>query len=114
MPMLLLRHLQQYPNSDKPTRVTWRFAVAAFVLSGARIVRLNFCHFHLSGGALLRSLLTLVFLGISVSQTAFAQANAGANAATRYVEALQKGDFKTVIDLSYAYQTEMSQLKAQN
>ncbi len=56
----------------------------------------------------------LLLLAMSVSPSAFAQANAGSTVATRYIEALQKADFKTVIDLSYGYQGEVSQIKAQN
>jgi thiol-disulfide isomerase/thioredoxin len=33
---------------------------------------------------------------------------------TRYVTALQKHDFKTILDLTYAYQAEISQIRAQN
>lgn len=39
---------------------------------------------------------------------------AGGTVAARYIEAIQKGDFKTVIDLSYGYQAEVAQIKAQN
>jgi hypothetical protein len=39
---------------------------------------------------------------------------AGGTVAARYIEALQKGDFRTVIDLSYGYQAEVAQIKAQN
>jgi hypothetical protein len=56
----------------------------------------------------------LLFLTITVSPKILAQTNAGSATATRYIEALQKGDFRTVIDLSYGYQAEIAQIKAQN
>lgn len=56
----------------------------------------------------------LFFLTIAASSKILAQTNAGSAAATRYIEALQKGDFRTVIDLSYGYQAEIAQIKAQN
>lgn len=37
-----------------------------------------------------------------------------AGVATRYIEALQKRDFRTVIDLTYRYQQEVAQLQAGN
>ncbi len=84
--------------------------------SPACVVQSNFRHLRLLGecGVSLRSLVALVLLAMSVSSVAHAQANAGASAATRYIEALQKGDFKTVINLSYGYQGEVAQIKAQN
>ncbi len=56
----------------------------------------------------------LLSLAVLFPQILCAQANAGASVANRYIEALQKGDFKTVIDLSYGYQSEVNQINAQN
>ncbi len=64
--------------------------------------------------ASVRGVLALFLVTVYVASTAFAQANASGSVATRYIEALQKKDFKTVIDLSYGYQGEVSQIKAQN
>lgn len=83
--------------------------------SPARIVRSNFRRIALPRecGVSLRGFLTLLVV-LSFSPKAQTQSNAGGGAATRYIEALQKGDFKTIIDLSYGYQVEVSQIKAQN
>ena len=77
----------------------------------ARIVRSTFLTRR---GHAASQCLVLIVLALWSSADVRAQANAGASVATRYMEALQKGDFKTVIDLSYGYQSEVNQIKAQN
>lgn len=61
----------------------------------------------------------LVFLLTILSaygQQATAQGTAqpAANPVSRYITAIQKRDFKTIIDLTYSYQAEIAQIKAQN
>jgi hypothetical protein len=56
----------------------------------------------------------LYFLAVCALPMTYAQTKAGSGVATRYIEAVQKADFKTVIDLSYSYQAEVAQIKAQN
>jgi len=56
----------------------------------------------------------LLLLAIFISPQIRAQASAGSALAARYIVAVQKGDLKTLIDLSAAYQDDISKIKAQN
>lgn len=59
-------------------------------------------------------IISLMLLGVSLSAPTFAQTNASATVVTRFIQALQGRNYKTVIDLSYQYQSEISAMKAQN
>lgn len=61
--------------------------------------------------------LLLIASWVGTSLPAWAQQAARAarpNPVARYIQAIQKRDYKTVIDLTYAYQQEVEQIKAQN
>jgi hypothetical protein len=56
----------------------------------------------------------MILLLIAIPNTASCQKSQDSSMVGRYVIALQERDFKTVIDLSYGYQAEVAQIKAQN